>query len=171
MNTPTPASTFTYWSVSFCLVAALLIGLGGCAGESSSEEPMPETDTAVADTLSEEAAADTSAAVALDSTITFAESDLASVAPGAALPLIETWQEAFQEADNPALSAIASDFEVLKEELQADPIDGAAVREILVRLGEKTTTAAESADSSLAPRLEQLGSLLSEAGARGGNTQ
>lgn len=170
-----PTGSFALRAATIACMAALLFsGTTGCASDDGAAGEAQSSDTADAPAAAQGRAAETapldsSVAVALDSTTALAESGLPSVAPGAALPLIETWQEALRDADNPAMTAIASDLEELKEEMQAQSIDGVAVREILVRLGNKTSAAAESADSTVARRLERLGTLLREAGARGGN--
>lgn len=166
---------FLHVGAAACLAAALLLGAAACTSEGgdATGEGADTSGAFVED--AEETGRDTAAMPArgtaseasLDSTIALAESGLATVTPSAAVPLIQAWQQRLDEADNPALTSISEDLEQLKGELQASTIDGSAVGDILTRLGEKTTAAAESAaDSSAAPQLGQLGTLLTEAGAQ-----
>ena len=82
---------------------------------------------------------------------------LTSLAPSAALANIDGWID--QLEGNPDFAPVVEDLETLRGQLQATPIDGAAVGATLQRLGEATTGAA-GGDTAL----ETLGRTLTDAG-------
>lgn len=75
----------------------------------------------------------------------------------AALQNIDGWIA--QLEGNPDFAPVVSDLEMLRSQLQESPIDGSAVGETLLSLGEATTAAA-GGDGAL----ETLGSTLTDAG-------
>lgn len=82
---------------------------------------------------------------------------LTSLPAAAAVDNINGWIA--QLEGNPDFAPVVSDLETLRGQLQASPIDGAAVGATLQRLGEATTGAA-GGDSAL----QTLGTTLTEAG-------
>lgn len=101
----------------------------------------------------------------LENTSAALEAGVTTLAPGAALRVIDTWYGTLKNAERDDLHAIANLLAELKDELQADRLDGAAIGSLMLRLGEQTTSAAADADDArLSPKLERLGTLLSRAG-------
>lgn len=82
---------------------------------------------------------------------------LTSLAPGAAVDNIDAWIARLE--GNPDFAPVVEDLETLKSQLQASPIDGAAVGATLQSLGAATTEAA-AGDGAL----ETLGTTLTDAG-------
>jgi hypothetical protein len=101
----------------------------------------------------------------LENTSAALEAGVTSLAPGTAIGVIDTWYGTLKNAERDDLHAIANLLAELKDELQADRLDGATIGSLLLRLGEQTTSAAADADDArLTPKLERLGALLSRGG-------
>lgn len=101
----------------------------------------------------------------LENTNAALEGGITSLAPSAAVRVIDLWYGTLKNAERDDLHAIANLLAGLKDELQADRLDGRAIGNLLLRLGEQTTNAAADADDArLSPKLERLGTLLSRAG-------
>ena len=101
----------------------------------------------------------------LENTSAALEAGVTTLAPGAAIRVIDTWYGTLKNAERDDLHAIANLLAELKDELQADQLDGATIGSLMLRLGEQTTSAAADADDArLSPKLERLGTLLSRAG-------
>lgn len=100
----------------------------------------------------------------MTSTIQAAEGGLTNLAPDAAVEVIEEWQETLSDAGDPEIAAINEDLEFLQEALAEDPLDVPAIGDVLMRLGDQTTTVAGTADPVYTDNLTRLGTLLSEAG-------
>ena len=142
------------------LVVALFVGLSACAPETETEEPMEEM-------AEEEPMVDTAPAGAdLGATIEALQGDVTSMDPGAAVDNINAWQAELEASGDEALQGIASDLGELKNQLSQMPPNGSEVGATMTRLGEQTTQAAANADAGVAEQLNQLGSLLSDAGAQ-----
>ncbi|MGI9176100.1 MAG: hypothetical protein ACR2GR_12375 [Rhodothermales bacterium] len=138
------------------LVLALFVGLSACAPEDNeepdiTEEPMADMAPAGAD---------------LDATIQALQGDITAMDPAAAVDNINAWQAELEASGDEALQGIASDLGELKNQLSQMPPNGGEVGQTLTRLGEQTTQAAASAEAGVAEQLNQLGSLLSDAGAQ-----
>jgi hypothetical protein len=82
----------------------------------------------------------------------------------AAVKNIEGWEEALGELDTPGVKGVAGDLRKLKRLIQADPIDGEAVKQVLQKLGEATLRVAERADDKKAARIREIGEALQQAG-------
>ncbi|PAP78566.1 hypothetical protein BSZ37_20115 [Rubrivirga marina] len=82
---------------------------------------------------------------------------LTSLAPAAAVSNIDAWIDRLE--GNPDFAPVVADLETLRSQLQASPIDGAAVGATLQSLGQATTAAA-AGDGAL----ETLGTTLTDAG-------
>lgn len=101
----------------------------------------------------------------LENTNAALEGGVTSLAPSAAIRVIDLWHDTLKNAEGDGLHAIANLLSELKDELQADRPDGRSIGSLMVRLGEHTTSAATDAgDARLSPKLERLGALLTRAG-------
>lgn len=101
----------------------------------------------------------------LENTNAALEAGVTSLAPSAAIRVIEQWHGTLKNAEGDGLHAIANLLAELKDALQADRPDGRTIGNLMVRLGEQTTHAAADADDArLTPKLERLGALLTRAG-------
>jgi hypothetical protein len=99
----------------------------------------------------------------LNATLGLFDGGVAALSPTAARATIERWLNTL--ADHDGLNDVATSLGELRAALASTPIDGAAVGEILGRLGERTTEAAQDAeDDAVATKLRRLGGLLSRAG-------
>jgi hypothetical protein len=101
----------------------------------------------------------------LENTSASLEAGISSLAPGTAVGVIDTWYGTLKNAERDDLHAIANLLAELKDELQADRLNGRAIGSLMLRLGEQTASAAADADDArLSPKLERLGALLTRAG-------
>lgn len=158
--TTTSERTFTRWSAVLCMLAVLFMGLVGCAETETPEATEAEEDTAMAETETMAS----SDSVTVGGTISLLQQGLTSISASAAVSNIEGWQEQLEAAGSEPLMAISNNLEELKGELQNDSIDGAAVGELLVSLGDQTVDAAQNAGGTATAQLTQLGNLLQQAG-------
>ena len=81
----------------------------------------------------------------------------------AAVKNIEGWEETLGKLEAPGAKTIVRDLEKLKKLIQAEEIDGDAVKELVGKLGKETVTLAGKADSKNAEKVTQLGEALSSA--------
>lgn len=83
----------------------------------------------------------------------------------AAVKNIEGWEETLRDMETPGAKGIVRDLERLKKLIQADPIDGESVKELVVKLGKATMTLAEKSETKNAEKAKQLGEALSKVAA------
>lgn len=101
----------------------------------------------------------------LENTNAALEAGVTSLAPSAAVRVIDQWHGTLKNAERDELNAIANLLAELKDALQTDRPDGRTIGTLMLQLGERTTSAAANADDSrLSPKLEHLGALLTRAG-------
>lgn len=101
----------------------------------------------------------------VDQTVAALEGGIGTLSPTAGLDFVRHWRVQLEGADDARLNDIGGMLAELEETLSRDALDGAAIGDLLYRLGESTTAAAqEAADARLTPALERLGTLLSRAG-------
>ena len=82
-----------------------------------------------------------------------------------ALQIIDLWHGEVLAQDDLDLDDVAEGLAELRDLLRADALDGPAIGDTLVRLGEATQVAAQAAaDARLTPLLERLATVLSMAG-------
>lgn len=81
----------------------------------------------------------------------------------AAVKNIEGWEETLGKLEAPGAKTIVRDLERLKKLIQAESIDGEAVKTLVGKLGKETVTLAGKADSKNAEKAKQLGEALSSA--------
>lgn len=98
----------------------------------------------------------------LDQTTAALDGGITSLSPSAATANIDGWIETL--AGNETLAGIADDLRSLKAALTAQPLDGARIGELLVRLGAQTRSAAATADPASSAKVARLGGLLENAG-------
>lgn len=102
----------------------------------------------------------------LDETLAGAEANdgLAGMDLSAAVGVVRAWRDRLTGGTNADLVGIAADLDALETELTSPGLDGAAIGELLVRLGTQTTLAATTANGLAGARLAILGRVLSAAG-------
>lgn len=127
-------------------------------------DPMMDT-TVVASVATESAPAGDPMAL-LSGTVEAARGGPTNMAASAAVSNIQQWQQTLTAANNPALQPILTDLQALEQALQAQPIDGSQVGQILSRLGGQTTAAAAAAEPGAADQVRELETLLSQAGSQ-----
>ena len=81
----------------------------------------------------------------------------------AAVKNIEGWEATLENVEASGAKTIIKDLEALKKQLQAEPINGEAVKKLIAKLGKETVTIAGKADSKNAEKIKELGEALSEA--------
>jgi hypothetical protein len=96
--------------------------------------------------------------VNLETTIAALQQDLSKIQKNDALAIIDAWQQKLEGND------IAEDLGELKQAIQSR--DTAAISRILIDLGEDTRGAAADLPADVAAKVQQLGSLLQQAGSR-----
>ena len=81
----------------------------------------------------------------------------------AAVKNIEGWEDTLGKIEAPGAKGIVRDLERLKKLIQAETIDGDAVKALVAKLGKETVTIAGKAESRNADKVKQLGEALSSA--------
>ncbi len=81
----------------------------------------------------------------------------------AAVKNIEGWEETLGKLEATGTKTIIHDLERLKKLIQAEEIDGDAVKTLMAKLGKETVTLAGKAESKNADKVKQLGEALSSA--------
>ncbi|KQT82252.1 hypothetical protein [Aurantimonas sp. Leaf443] len=93
------------------------------------------------------------------------KSGLETMAVKAAVEQIEYWEEQLAEVEVSGAKGILSDLGSLKTKLQAEEVDGAAVKKLLGSLGEKTAKIAGRVDDeAVSQHLTQVAQGLEKAG-------
>ncbi|HLT48680.1 MAG TPA: hypothetical protein VK002_15710 [Rubricoccaceae bacterium] len=101
----------------------------------------------------------------LDQTIAALEAGPTALDPATGLAIVNQWYDTVLAQDDLDLGDVADGLAELRDLLAADALDGAAIGEVLLRLGEATQAAAQqAADERLTPMLERLATLLSFGG-------
>jgi hypothetical protein len=95
-----------------------------------------------------------------DATIKHLKEGVKGFTVSAAVKNIEGWEATLANVDAPGAKGIVRDLESLKKHLHADPIDGAAVKKLVAKLGHETVTLAGKADSKNAEKVKALGESL-----------
>ncbi|MGX9962892.1 hypothetical protein ACVFYP_06185 [Roseomonas sp. F4] len=83
----------------------------------------------------------------------------------AAVKNIEGWEKTLEGMETPGAKGIIRDLERLKKLIQADEIDGDAVKKVVAKLGQETVTMAGRAEGAKADQVKQLGEALNKAAA------
>jgi hypothetical protein len=82
----------------------------------------------------------------------------------AAVKNIEGWEAALGTIDAPGAKAVTRDLERMKKLIQAEEIDGDAVKQLAAKLGKETIALAGKAESKNAEKVKQLGEALASVG-------
>jgi hypothetical protein len=98
-----------------------------------------------------------------DATIKHLKDGVKGFTVSAAVKNIEGWEATLEKVEAPAAKTIIKDLENLKKHLQADKIDGEAIKKLVAKLGKETVTIAGKSDSKNAEKIKHLGEALSEA--------
>ena len=81
----------------------------------------------------------------------------------AAVKNIEGWEATLEKLEVSGAKTIHGNLERLKKLLQADEIDSAKVKDLMVKLGEETVRIAGKADDKSAEKIKALGEALTHA--------
>ena len=98
-----------------------------------------------------------------DATIKHFKDGVKGFTISAATKNIEGWEETLGKLDAPGAKTIVRDLGSLKKHLHADPLDGAAIKKLVAKLGHETVTLAGKADSKSADKVRALGEALTQA--------
>ena len=98
-----------------------------------------------------------------DATIKHIQQGLKGFTVAAAVKNIEGWEATLEKVEAPGVKGIIRDLESLKKHLHADPIDGATIRKLVVKLGHETVTIAGKSHSKNAEKIKSLGEALTSA--------
>lgn len=146
------------------LSLALALGLTACAEEPETDpivddadpvvvDPMPEPDTMATDMTAPE--------VTLDGTIAAAGEDITAIPAAGALDNINGWIAQLEGAEFTNAAEIREGLMTLRDQLQNDPLDGAAIGETLTNLGNWTAESAPDND-----QIQTLAGALQAGGAK-----
>ena len=101
----------------------------------------------------------------IQATIDDLELGLGQLPLSKAVNRIDDWRREIEATERADLQPIAEGLSRLHEALTGEGVNGATVGSILVRLGEQTEAAADTAEGGLQKSIKRLGSLLRHAGA------
>jgi hypothetical protein len=83
----------------------------------------------------------------------------------AAVKNIEGWEETLGKLEVTGAKTMVRDLERLKKLIQADEIDGEAVKTVVAKLGKETVTMAGRSEGAKADKIKELGEALNGAAA------
>ncbi len=93
------------------------------------------------------------------------EKGIESLKADAAVKQIEYWENELKGVEVAGVKGLTHDLESLKKKLQADDVDGAAVKTLLAKIGGETIRiAAHAKDEKIEPKLKEVGEKLEAAG-------
>jgi hypothetical protein len=98
-----------------------------------------------------------------DATIKHIKDGVKSITISAAVKNIEGWETTLEKIEVPGAKGIIRDLESLKKHLHADPIDGEAVKKLVLKLGKETVTIAGKTHSKNGEKVKALGEALTSA--------
>ncbi|QHT69480.1 hypothetical protein GXP67_23960 [Rhodocytophaga rosea] len=100
----------------------------------------------------------------LEATITYLEGLPTGTSTDSAIANVDAWEQKLRSENKPEWTDIADELKNLKGFLTAGRLDGRAISQSLLRLGELTTKSASGADTSIANDLRKLGKWLTKLG-------
>ena len=89
-----------------------------------------------------------------------------SITLSAAVKNIEGWEARLEKVDTPGAKGIVKNLESLKTHLQAEALDGPAIRKLVAKLGNETVAIAKKVEGEKAEKIQALGEALSHAAAQ-----
>ncbi len=89
---------------------------------------------------------------------------LESLKADAAVKQIEYWENELKDVEVAGVKGLLHDLESLKKKLQADEVDGAAVKTLLAKIGGETVRMAGRSDEKVKDKLKEVGEKLETAG-------
>ena len=89
---------------------------------------------------------------------------LESLKTDAAVKQIEYWENELKDVEVAGVKGLLHDLESLKKKLQADTVDDAAVKTLLVKIGGETGRMAGRSDEKVGEKLKEVGEKLEAAG-------
>ncbi len=98
-----------------------------------------------------------------DTTIHAIKEGAKNFATDKAIKNIEGWEEYLSKHDHEGVKGVVSDLGKLKELLQAEKLDGTAIKNLVHKLGEETTAVAGEDETGDAAKIKELGHALSHA--------
>ena len=101
-------------------------------------------------------------AVTVAATIDALKGGVSKIPASAALANIDSWHTTLNGV--PGAETICADLASLKRHLQATPPDSKALASLLGKIGQETTKLAAGAKGDDAPKLKELGTMLTSAG-------
>src|SRR5947209_4651846 len=96
----------------------------------------------------------------LDSSIAHLRTDFSALAPSEAVRNVQYWIEALADADRVEFRQISDGLAELRRLLTTFPLNGKAIGNIMVRLGEDTLKVVPAAPAGAGNRLNTLANLL-----------
>ena len=81
----------------------------------------------------------------------------------AAIKNIEGWEATLEKVDSPAAKTIIHDLDNLKKHLNADKLNGEAIRKLVAKLGKETVAIGKKSEGNNAEKIGALGEALSHA--------
>jgi hypothetical protein len=100
----------------------------------------------------------------LEATITYLEGLPTGTSTDSAIANIDSWEQKLRSENKPEWDSIAEELKNLKGFLTAGQLNGKAISQTLIRLGDLTTKSASGADASIANDLRKLGKWLTRLG-------
>ena len=92
------------------------------------------------------------------------EKGVESIAPDAAIKLIDGWEAQLKDLDSKEGKTITHDLEALKKELgKGDKMDGEKVKKLTAKLGQETVKSASALKGSGGDKVKALGEALTKA--------
>ena len=76
---------------------------------------------------------------------------------------IEGWEEYLSKHDHEGVKRVIQDLGKLKKLLQANELDGEAIKTLVHKLGKETVAVAQDGDDATSQHIRELGEALSEA--------
>jgi hypothetical protein len=98
-----------------------------------------------------------------DTTINAIKEGAKSFAADKAVKNIEGWEEYLSKHDHDGVKNVVADLGKLKGLLQAEKLDGTAIKNLVHKLGKETTAVAGNEETGNAAKIKELGQALSHA--------
>jgi len=100
----------------------------------------------------------------LDATITYLEGLPTGVDPESAVSSVSAWMGSLKADGRPELQAVENELKTLLGLLTSSKLDGPAIGNVMIRLGDLTSQTTPLAEGPIATRLTKLAEWLTKAG-------